>query len=133
MNKVFMLRDTKRSDVTLSRLIAPGGKWFHILEPPWRDNKTNVSCIPPGQYRCQFLKRSASGKYRNVYHVLQVRDRSGILIHQGNLVEHTWGCLIIGTRRGNLAGKPAVLNSVTALRQFVKIMGTEPFTLTIWE
>ena len=60
-----------------------------------------------------------------------VPGRSGVLIHKGNLVEHSKGCLIIGKRRGMLAGKPAVLNSGTALGEFNDLMQGETFTLKI--
>lgn len=128
----FLLRDTTTTSVTLGRLMTDTGETFHILEPPWKDNASNVSCVPAGRYECTFLPRSASGKYRNVYHVRSVPTRTGILIHQGNVVRHTLGCLIIGLSRGHLAGEPAVLNSRTALRRFVEEMGRDPFTLHIW-
>lgn len=95
------------------------GEVFYTLEPPWRDNQRNVSCIPPGSYNVNFMPRSWSGKYRNCYHVTGVDGRSEILIHVGNLPEHTRGCLLIGKKLGSLAGKPAVLSSKIALRQFV--------------
>lgn len=131
--RAYLLRDTYHHTATLGRLMTDSGHHFHILERPWLDNRNNVSCIPTGEYRCTFMARSGSGKYRNVYWLRQVPGRTGILIHNGNVVDHTLGCLIIGMSRGVLAGKPAVLNSRTALRRFVDEMGREPFKLTIWE
>lgn len=89
---------------------------FNTLELPWRDNKRNQSCIPPGEYECDYMRRSASGKYKGCFHVKNVPGRSQILIHNGNLPAHTKGCILIGRRRGSLAGHPAVLNSISALR-----------------
>ena len=131
--KAFLFRDTRRSDVTLGEMITDRKNWYQILEPPWLNNQSNISCIPPGTYRCEFMAQSASGKYKNVYWLRGVPSRSGILIHSGNVVDHTLGCLIIGERRGSLAGKPAVLSSKTALRHLVQDMGKEPFELTILE
>jgi hypothetical protein len=61
-----------------------------------------------------------------------VPGRGGILIHSGNVVEHSKGCLIIGKRRGRLAGKRAVLNSKTALHEFVSLMENEDFIINIY-
>lgn len=127
---VILIRDEIKNNVIRGTLITPNGI-FQILERPWLNNKRNISCIPAGEYTAHFLKRSASGKYKNVYHVRGVEGRSGILIHNGNIVAHSKGCLIIGKRRGVLAGKPAVLNSRTALRGFVKAMNRQDFILII--
>jgi hypothetical protein len=62
----------------------------------------------------------------------EVPSRGGILIHSGNVVDHSKGCLIIGKRRGNLAGKRAVLNSKTALQEFVQLMDGQDFLINIY-
>lgn len=115
---------------TLGVLSAPGAH-FSILEPPWKDNQRNVSCIPTGYYDCVFLKRSSSGKYRNVWWVREVAGRGGILIHNGVVVDHTLGCLLIGKRHARFSGKAGVWNSRKALREFNEIMGREPFRLEV--
>ena len=130
MQTAFLLRDEVRSDCVRG-ILAAGGKFFHVIERPWESNTRNKSCIPAGEYHTTFLPRSASGKYRQVYHLQSVPGRSGILIHNGNVVAHSRGCLIIGLRRGSLAGKPAVLNSRSALHQLFQVMGSEPFKLKI--
>lgn len=130
MQMAILLRDEVRADSIRGVLFA-GGKFFHTIERPWKNNTRNESCIPAGEYQTTFLPRSASGKYRRVYHLQSVPGRTGILIHNGNLVDHSRGCLIIGLRRGSLAGKPAVINSRTALNQLFQVMGTEPFQLQI--
>ena len=130
MQTAFLLRDEVRTD-SIRGILAAGGKIFHIIERPWKNNKRNESCIPAGEYHTTFLPCSASGKYRQVYHLQAVPGRSGILIHNGNVVAHSRGCLIIGLRRGSLAGKPAVLNSRSALHQLFQMMGPEPFKLKV--
>jgi hypothetical protein len=107
------------------------GELFHTIERPWLDNRSNISCIPTGNYSVNFLLKSGSGKYREVWHVLAVPGRGGILIHNGNLASHSKGCLILGSRKGTLGGKPAVLGSRPALRKLQKIVGRAPFNLTI--
>ena len=130
MQTAFLIRDEVRND-SVRGLLAAGGKIFHIIERPWNNNRRNESCIPAGEYHTTFLPRSASGKYRQVYHLQSVPGRSGILIHNGNVVAHSRGCLIIGLRRGSLAGKAAVLNSRSALHQLFEVMGPEPFKLKV--
>ncbi|OGD52560.1 hypothetical protein A3K80_09170 [Candidatus Bathyarchaeota archaeon RBG_13_38_9] len=104
---------------------------FHILERPWLNNSPNISCIPAKTYLCKFIERSQSGKYKNVYWVMDVCGRVGVLTHNGNLVFQTNGCLLIGKHRGILAGQPAVLSSLTALSEFVNLMDRQDFYLTI--
>lgn len=119
------------SDTCIRGRLWIGGSVFHILERPWVNNERNVSCIPAGQYSVSYLERSASGKYRNVWHVEDVPGRSGVLIHTGNVVSHSRGCLIIGKRRGLLQGQPAVLNSRTALVELNSLLGGQDFNLLI--
>lgn len=108
-----------------------GGETFHTIERPWLDNQRNVSCVPAGSYRAIFLPRSASGKYRRVWHLKPVDDRTGILVHNGNLVRHTKGCLILGNSKGTLAGQPAVLSSKPAMRRLLNLIGQNEFNLEI--
>lgn len=130
METCILLRDEHLKTCTRGKLFAKG-KEFQILEPPWLDNKNDISCIPPGRYECEFIERSPSGKYRNVYHIKDVKDRVGVLCHNGCVVANTLGCLLIGKRRGYLAGQPAILNSKTALYEFVELMERKPFILWI--
>lgn len=127
----FLIRDDIRQACIRGTLLI-GGARFDILERPWAGNRRNESCIPAGTFRASFLARSASGKYRNVFWLQEIPGRSAILIHNGNTVDHSRGCLIIGKRRGTLAGKPAVLNSRTALGELGTLTGHKDFTLTIF-
>lgn len=111
--------------------IDTGERVYYTLELPWLNNARNMSCIPEGEYQCDYIPSSSSGKYRSVYHVKDVQDRSGILIHAGNLPEQTKGCILLGKRIGRLKSQSAVLNSRTALREFVRDMNSESFTLRV--
>lgn len=97
--------------------------FLRSLELPWRDNARNISCIPAGTYRCTWHK---SPRFGWTYWVRNVPDRSGILFHAGNWAgdtshgyrTHSWGCILLGRRRGMLKGQQAVLASRLAVRDF---------------
>jgi hypothetical protein len=130
MNLAWLMRYERKSTHTLGVLVV-GTQYFYTIERPWLGNARNISCIPGGEYETHFLPRSASGKYRNVYHLQDVSQRSGILIHNGNLVSHSRGCIIIGEKPGYLGGQRAVLSSRSALRKFRQAIGEKPFKLRI--
>jgi hypothetical protein len=65
----------------------------YTLEEPWRDNRKQVSCIPPGTYKC-FPHDGAH--FKDVWQVLDVPGRSAILIHAGNTLADTQGCILVG-------------------------------------
>lgn len=128
--KGILIRDDVRAECIRGTLLV-GNETFHILERPWLSNAPNRSCIPSGTFKACFLPRSSSGRYRNIFWLTPVPARSGILIHNGNIVDHSRGCLIIGKRRGTLAGKPAVLNSRTALLELAMLTEQQDFQMTI--
>ena len=130
--EVILVRDSKTYACTTGLLIVEG-KVFYTLERPWLNNGRNVSCIPAGEYEGVYLDRSASGKYKNIYHLRDVPDRSGILIHNGNVVTHTRGCILVGKVRGYLYNMPAVLQSRTALGELVDTLGKSDIRLRIYE
>lgn len=63
------------------------------LELPYVMNLTGISCIPKGNYT---VVPRYSDKYKNHYHVLDVHNRTHILIHVGNYKTQTEGCILIG-------------------------------------
>jgi len=115
MYPVLTLNRSYNNECTNGRLRLPSGAELCTLERPWRNNLRNVSCIEAGAYLCTWLERSGSGKYKQVWHIKNVHERSGVLIHNGNLVRHTLGCILVGTHHGRLYGQQAVLGSRTGL------------------
>ena len=110
-----------------------------MLELPDHENARNISSIPKGKYKVKHLPRSGSGKYIDVYHVLDVPNRSGILIHSGNyagdrslgLRTHSYGCLLPASRLGILSDQIAGLASKNALRNIHDITNRKSFYLEI--
>ena len=61
------------------------------IELPWKENQTNISCIPEGNYE---LRSRTSTKFGNHLEILDVPDRSYILIHPANdAVKELRGCI----------------------------------------
>jgi hypothetical protein len=67
------------------------------LELPWKENFTNISAIPEGQYRAniRYDKLDKLGHWR--LELLNVPGRTGIQIHIGNTVSDATGCILLGT------------------------------------
>lgn len=61
------------------------GWWEHpklyMIAPAWKDNKRNISCIPQGLYN---VTRGNTKDHIDVFKILNVPDRTGVLIHPGN-------------------------------------------------
>lgn len=102
----------------------------YTLEPPDNANKSNISSIPAQQY---FVVPYSSPKYPDTYHILGVPDRSAVLIHPGNTVHHTAGCILLGATVGKLKGDRAVLNSGATFERFRALCGKDDHHLTIRE
>ena len=125
---------------TLGTLTARDGFTCRAMEPPWRDNRPNRSCIIEGTYRCVWHR---SPRYGEVYLVAGVPGRSHILIHPGNvggdaelgLHTHTQGCILLGRRHGALDIKGrrqrAVLLSRPTAAAFNRAMSNQPFLLEV--
>lgn len=64
-----------------------------VLERPWLENKNSISCIPEGFYPVTKEIQETRGKVLRVH---DVNNRTGILFHSGNYVNHSKGCLLPG-------------------------------------
>lgn len=63
----------------------------HTIELPWRENRSEISCIPEGRYR---LYRQWFPKHGDQLGVAGVPARSGILIHPANnALRELKGCI----------------------------------------
>ena len=140
MIRARLTRDESSDHGTLGCLVAdglPGA--VNIMEPPWRDNRRNRSCIPNGAY---VVVPHISPRFGRCLLVTGVPERSHILFHSGNvggdvemgLKTHTLGCLLPGLRRGHLdvrgRRQRAVLVSRTAMRHILD-WAERPFELII--
>lgn len=143
MQTLILKRTTTSAAGTVGYLYRGRIPVCYTLELPWRDNAPGLSCIPEGGYRVEYLPRSASGKYHDVYHVTDVPGRSGILIHTGNFAGvrdmgmrcDVLGCILPGRRIGMLpvigGQQLAVIDSRGALRDLHLVVGRQPFHLEV--
>lgn len=92
------------------------------LELPWRDNETNVSSIPVGEYNFSFRSSSRNGW---VLELQNVPDRTNIQIHSGNFIRNTKGCILVGDSIKHFHRKktPNVTNSQKTMTRLIAAAG----------
>jgi hypothetical protein len=99
------------------------------LEPPYKDNQRNISCIPLGDY---IVKPHVSPTFGKCFEIKDVSNRTHILIHAGNYNKDTKGCVLVG--RGfadlNQDGLKDVTSSKVTLKDMLEKV-TTPFLLLI--
>ena len=66
---------------TNGKLQCEGKLLCKTIELPWRNNERRVSCIPEGKY---LLRKRYSNKFKWHLEVIDVKNRSFILIHPAN-------------------------------------------------
>ena len=72
-------------------LLLNGDKICSTIELPWKENKTQVSCIPEGKYE---LKKRCSQRFGNHFILMNVPRRSFILLHAANdALKEIKGCI----------------------------------------
>ena len=138
--KIFRIPEESGDQGTFGSLTTDSGFQCYTGELPWRENKSNISCIPPGSYIC--TKAMSSPKFGKCYHVqgcILLGGRTNILIHKGNFCGDTskgfktdvQGCILLGRAIGEIAGHKALLGSKDALRAFEADLEGADFELTI--
>lgn len=100
---------------TFSRLTMDGFRCYFV-EPPWRNNKTNISCIPEGWYKMKLrasnkVQQVTKGRHTKGWEICNVADRTFVMIHPGNTEDDSDACLCPGEELGFIYNKWAVTNS----------------------
>lgn len=109
--------ESSLSSGTFGALKFRGELYCCTLERPWLDNRPNVSCIPVGQYK---LKLTDTALHGRCYEVMDVPGRSAILIHKGNFVTDTEGCILLGARWTWLGHRRGVAESSVTYNKFMQ-------------
>lgn len=128
MITVKLKRTQHLPTATLGTLTIEGVKTdpIYTLENPLRKTDKD-NRIPAGSYTC--IPYSGT-KYKDVYLVKDVPNRSAILLHYGNFESDTLGCVLLGNKQVT-SPKPAVLDSRMCFARFRSLIGKQEFTLVI--
>lgn len=123
--KITLRRVTFGSDSpTYGVLLSQGLPLCLTLERPWLDNAAQVSCVPPGVYPCIAHN---SPDHPDTWEVTSVPNRFEVLIHTGNTVNDTKGCILVGAA----FYQGQVTSSVVTMNVLRGILPREGFTLEI--
>lgn len=122
---------TYQPQQTIGELYIDGVEFCKTLELKWLDNTRSKSCIPEGTYKV--VKRLAHEKRKyDHFHILNVPNRSYILIHTGNYSSQILGCILVGNKHidMNKDGLLDVANSTITLQKLYDLM-PDSFELTV--
>ena len=92
----------------------------YTIERPWLDNKSNISCIPEGTYKCETFNGT---KFKDVVQIMDVPNRSFILFHVANYPGDIEGCIGVGNSFDINELSPMVYNSRVTLADFFVTAG----------
>ena len=92
----------------------------YTIERPWLDNKSNISCIPEGTYKCEPFNGT---KFKDVVQIMDVPNRSFILFHVANYPGDIEGCIGVGNSFDINELSPMVYNSRVTLADFFVTAG----------
>lgn len=129
---VTITRISDNGTETIGSLVAQNnGATFacSTLERPWKDNETNVSCIPKGTYSASVQTFHAEQRYE----LGGTSPRTGIFIHEMNYYSQSEGCIGLGVKPSDLNGdgQVDVTASANTVNSFMTFMQNKPFSITI--
>lgn len=127
-HQLRLIRFMNTSEHTLGVLLddSTGLPICFTLELPYKDNRVDESCIPCGAYVCSHY---SSDRFKDAYYIGNVEGRSNILIHKGNSLKETTGCILVGK---SMKQKGLTLkNSQEGYDRIKRIVGKERFTLFV--
>lgn len=140
MREVYLFRIFTDNNQTLGSISAIGD-WevnvFKTLELGDHENITNISCIPPGRYKCHWTQSNRltlnAGHPVFTYEVLNVFGRAGIRIHSANYFYQLLGCIALGDAHKdiNADNNLDVRHSGNSVAKFNELMGYADFMLNI--
>ncbi len=120
---------------TLGQMYIDHKPFCHTLERPWKNNKPFISCVPPGRYKLKSFVSPSKGRcfYLEGDTVSLNGDtrRTHILIHIGNTVDDTMGCILVGECIAPMKDKIAVHQSASAMTDLIEKLGRGEHDLII--
>lgn len=128
MKPVLVIDRKFYKDCTTGR-VSFGNFQCHSLELPWKNNKTDISCIPNGIYHCEKIHSTTLGW---CFRVLNVPFRTLVRGHSGNFTSDILGCIVFGDSIKDI-NHDSILDVTNSKDTFTKLMVKLPdkFTLEI--
>lgn len=131
---VVITRGKDNGVQTIGKLVAKkGGAIFScdVLELSWKNNQSNISCIPKGLYDVKYTFSWKFKKY--TYEIQKVPNRTGIRQHVGNTYKQIQGCILLGVSPKDINGDGQidVTNSQNTVKAFEAFMGKKSYKLLI--
>lgn len=132
----YLFRQRRGDQGTEGILCVPDFSFScYSLELPWRDNQTDISCIPPGAYPLAWEKS------KGLFYIQNIPGRNGVRVEPGNFAgdkalgfrSDVKGCVVLGQQRGMLFGQAAVLRSRVTVKRFNHVLKDRNALLTIVE
>ncbi|HSQ97730.1 MAG TPA: DUF5675 family protein [Rickettsiales bacterium] len=114
---MLTIKRVYNDNFTIGKLVFED-KVFYTLELPYKDNQTNISCIPEGIYK---IRKHYSPKFKECFAINNVVNRTNILIHAGNYTKDTHGCILVGLK----VGDGSIFESRKALKILLNILPEE--------
>jgi len=110
---------------SFGRLQLPNGWHCLTVEPPWRHNAKNESCIPAGEYTMEMrlsalITRVTRNEFKRGWEVTGVPNRDYIMIHPGNFgVEDSDGCILVGRAYAVINCQPGISASFATFKDLM--------------
>jgi len=128
MRKIELKRFYRDVDRCLGVWTMDELEWpLFTLEPSWKENKEDVSCIPPMVY---IIEPFDSPKHGKCFIIKCVPHRTVVEAHIGNWLKDTIGCICVGKIIDIRKGELGVFNSSSAMFELLNII-KEPSELYI--
>lgn len=118
MNIVTIKRYKTTDNYTLGECYVNNCYLGKSLERGWQDNKSNISCVPEGEYP---LKLEYSNRFnKDLWELKDVPNRSECKFHSANYWYQLEGCITLGNKVGDINndGYPDVINSRDTMEIF---------------
>ncbi len=92
------------------------------LELAWKDNQSNISCVPNGEYKC-VLEYSDRFK-KDLWELKDVPNRSECKFHSANYFKQLNGCIALGDSFTDINGDgyKDITNSKKTMKEFHDVL-----------
>jgi hypothetical protein len=123
---IELRRFVNRDDGMFGEMRGPGGFVCFSVEPSWRGNTPEYSCIPPGLYKLRVGTYAAGGGYPDLE--FEPDPRSPIIddhieMHGLNFARESNGCIGPGEAIVRRQGVWSVTNSRATLQALIDSLG----------